>query len=83
MSVEHMLTTMDNPYSPVTQYDEWYAWDEQAGYHTPGLLARIAVTSDELSDVDNALATERAIDTICLEIGPGLYKRVVVPNSSS
>ena len=78
---QHMLTTMDNPYSPVTQYDQWWQWDHDAGYHTPGLLARLAITSDELSDVDNDLAAERAINEIVLEIGPGLYKRVPVPGS--
>ena len=29
-----MLTTVDNPYDPYTQYDEWLSYDEQAGYNT-------------------------------------------------
>lgn len=81
MASEHMLTTHDNPFSPVTQYDLWWQWDFDAGYHTPGLLARVAVTSDELSATDDALAVERAIDEIVTEIGPGLYKRVDVPEN--
>lgn len=78
MMQEHMLTTIDNPWSPVTNWDEWYAWDYQAGYHTPGLLARVADTSDELSEADQSAAIEAAIDMIISEIGPGLYKRVPV-----
>ncbi len=45
---EYMLTTVDNPFSPFTQWVEWYAYDTASGYHTCALLARIAITSDEL-----------------------------------
>jgi hypothetical protein len=76
MSTLHMLTTVDNPFSPVTQYDEWERWDEEARYFTPALLARIAVTSDELSETDQDLALEEAIDVIVNEIQPGFYIKV-------
>ena len=72
----HMLTTIDNPYNPWTHYDEWFAWDAQAGYHTPGYLARIVRSSDELSDEDQSLAIEQAIDEIIGENVLGIYKRV-------
>ena len=72
----HMLTTIDNPYNPWTNYDEWFAWDAQAGYHTPGYLARIVRSSDELSDEDQSLAIEQAIDEIIEENVLGIYKRV-------
>ena len=72
----HMLTTIDNPYNPWTHYDEWFAWDAQAGYHTPGYLARIVRSSDELSDEDQSLAIEQAIDEIVEENVLGIYKRV-------
>lgn len=73
---EHMLSTIDNPYNPWTHYDEWYAWDFAAGYHTPGFLARIVKTSDALSDEDQDLAHEAAIEEIIHENVLGLYKRV-------
>ena len=72
----HMLTTIDNPYNPWTHYDEWFAWDAQAGYHTPGYLARIVRSSDELSEEDQSLAIEQAIDEIIEENVLGIYKRV-------
>lgn len=59
-----MLTTSDNPFDPHTQFDEWNNWDQASGYHTCAYLARIALTSDELSEKDNDLAIEQAIDSI-------------------
>lgn len=71
-----MLTTIDNPYDPFTQYEEWYAYDQQLGYHTPGYLARIAITSDEMTIADQELAIEQAIDEI-ISINPyGVHKKV-------
>lgn len=76
---EYMLTTVDNPFNPFTQYDEWFAWDNEAGYHTPGLLARIAKTSDELSDADQDLAIQQAIDEIVEENVYGVHKKILRP----
>lgn len=76
MSDEHMLTTSDNPYDPVTQFDEWNTWDQTAGYNTLAYVARVIVTSDELSEADQIQAYEDAIDSIINENG-SLYKKVV------
>jgi hypothetical protein len=73
---DSMLTTVDNPFDPFTEYDAWYSWDAAAGYHTPGLLARIVITSDELSDADQHVAVEDAIDEIVRENVLGVYKKV-------
>lgn len=73
----HMLTTVDNPYDPSTQWDEWLEYDTSMGYHTNSLLARIAITSDELSDADQILAQELAIDEIVRENVLGIYLKVV------
>lgn len=77
--VNHMLTTIDNPFHPVTQYDEWYQWDESHGYHTVAYLARIVVSSDELSEADQALAIDKAIDEIVEIYDGGLYRKVPIP----
>ena len=73
---EFMLTTVDNPHNPFTAFDEWYAWDEHAGYNTPGMLARIANMSDDLAEVDQHLAIQQAIDEIVRENVLGVYKKV-------
>jgi len=76
---DHMLTTVDNPNNPFTHFDEWYAWDEAAGYHTTGYLARIVITSDELSEADQSLAIEEAIDEIVEMNVLGVYRKVAEP----
>ena len=74
----HMLTTVDNPFDPSTDYDEWDAFDRAHGYNTSGLLARIVVTSDQLSDEDQSQAIEQAIDEIVRENSLGIYRKIVV-----
>ncbi len=81
--VAHMLTTVDNPYNPFTEWDEGFAFDRAAGYHTPSLLARIVVTSDELSDTDQDLAIERAIDEIVQFNVSGVHTKIASTDSVS
>lgn len=76
----HMLTTIDNPYDPYTQYDEWSAFDERAGYYTPQLLARIVRTSHDLSEEEQNEAIEAAIDEICFYNVSGVHTKVEVPD---
>lgn len=68
-----MLTTTDNPYDPFTNYAEWLAYDEGRGYYTNNYLARVAFTSNELSEVDQNLAIQDAIDEIIERNLLGLY----------
>jgi len=72
----YMLTTIDNPYHPFTSFDEWYAWDEAKGYNTSSFLARIVISSDDLSDADQDLAIQLAIDEIVRENVLGIYKKI-------
>ena len=74
-SEELMLTTVDNPYDPFDEWDNWLAFDEQMGYHTCALLGRLALTSNELSDEENLLAINHAIDDI-LTFFPTMYRTV-------
>ncbi len=74
--IESMLTTTDNPFDPFTQYLDWDAWDRQAGYHTQSFLARLVVTSDNLSDADQELAVELAINEIVAHNITGNYVKV-------
>lgn len=81
-SEEHMLTTVDNPWNPFTQYDEWYAYDHAQGYDTPGFLARIANVSLDLSDADIDLSIEQAIDEIVTENVSGIYRKATRPQAA-
>jgi len=81
--VKHMLTTVDNPYSPFIQFDEWYAFDENKGYNSSALLARITITSEALSESDRNSANEMAIDEIVKENVSGMYRKVSKVSDSS
>jgi hypothetical protein len=78
-----MLTTTDNPWNPFTNYDEWWVFDHDMGYDTPGYLARIAKASIELSDADYNLAIDEAIDEIVKLNINGMYTKVTNPTTIS
>lgn len=69
------LTTTDNPYNPITQFDEWNAFDMRKGYNTLSYLARIAKTSPEMVPRDYEEAVERAIDEIVKYNLLGIYTK--------
>lgn len=72
-----MLTTVDNPFDPFEQFTSWFMFDEEKGYHTCSYLGRIARTSDQLSEEENELENERAIDEILKYDFRNIYKKVV------
>ena len=76
MQSKYMLTTFDNPYNPFEQFDSWFMFDTEKGYNTCAYLGRIARTSDQLSEVENDLEVERAIDEIIKYDFRNIYKKV-------
>jgi hypothetical protein len=74
--IEYMLTTVDNPFDPFTRFDEWFAYDSQMGYNTPAFLARVAYMSYDVSEPDQVLAIQNAIDQIVQENVSGMWKKV-------
>lgn len=73
-----MLTTFDNPYDPFEQFTSWFLYDVEKGYNSCSYLGRIARTSDLLSDEENNLEIERAIDEIIKYDFMNTYKKVVM-----
>ena len=73
---EMMLTTIDNPFNPFTQWDEWKRYDEDKKYYTCSYLARIAKTSDDLSETDYNKAIDDAIEEIVSLNINGMYTKV-------
>ena len=70
------LTTVDNPHDPFDEYPAWFAYDTMSGYNTTSFLARILKDSDQLSDADEELANEQAIDEIVKENVLGIYRKI-------
>lgn len=70
------LTTFDNPYNPFTQFERWFLFDTEKGYNSCGYLARIARTSDEMSDSEYDSEIEAAIDEIIKYDFRNIYKKV-------
>ena len=76
MASKCMLTTFDNPYNPFDECTSWFMFDEEKGYHSCAYLGRIAKTSEQLSDEENAQEIERAIDEIIKYDFQNIYKKV-------
>lgn len=70
------LTTVDNPFNPFTQFDQWFRFDSDKGYNSSQYLDRIARTSDQLSEAENDAEIERAIDEIIKYDVLDVYKKV-------
>lgn len=75
-TTEYMLTTVDNPFNPFTQFEEWMDYDVRMGYNTASFLDRVAKVSNELSQPDQALAIQNAIDEIVQENVSGMWRKV-------
>lgn len=70
------LTTIDNPFDPFEQFDQWFRFDSDKGYYSCAYLDRIARTSDQLSEEENDREIERAIDEIIKYDFMNVYKKV-------
>lgn len=81
MSKKSMITTIDNPYDPFDQFTSWLMYDDEQGYGTCAYLGRIAKTSYQLTDEENDLEVERAIDEIIKYDFMNIYKKVTKDDS--
>jgi len=62
-----VLTTIDNPYSPKIQYEEWKRWDYENGYNTEEYIARLIVL-DESYDADDEFGLLELTNKVINEI---------------
>lgn len=74
----HAVSTVDNPFCPITQYPLWARFDEDHGYHTMNYLMRVARVSPEMEDFEYENEIARAVDGITRLNPLGIYKKVVV-----
>lgn len=74
---EVSITTFDNPFCPITQFDDWLRFDEDKGYYTINYVQRIERNSDDLPESLQDAEHERAIDEIIEYDFRNIYKKVV------
>ena len=76
-----MLTTIDNPFDPFTEFDSWFQFDEEKGYHTCQFLAKISKASSDMSEKDYEYWNDLAIDEIVRFNVRGIDKKVTKEDS--
>ena len=76
MSNDCMLTTFDNPFDPFDQFTSWLLFDKEKGHNTCEYLARIVNLSDDMSQEEIDIETERAIDSIIKYDVTNTFKKV-------
>lgn len=73
---QFMLSTFDNPFNPFDDFNAWLSFDKDHDYNSSELLARVAELSDEMTDVEENMEIERAIDEIIKHDFRNVYKKV-------
>ena len=76
MESEYMLTTIDNPFNPFTNFDDWYAFDTSKGYNTCAYLERICNSSENFTEEEENQAINEAIDEIVKMNILGIYVKI-------
>lgn len=78
------LSTIDNPFDPFSDFNQWFYFDESAGYCCCERVDNEAEINNTMSDVEIAIEMERAIDEIIMNdpaaIFIKVYRKGVGPN---
>ena len=87
MARQIALTTSDNPYNPITDFDNWERFDTiEHSYDTMNYLSRICHTSNELGedlylqDIEDAIDEAVKLNLISWLYDGVSYQKVVVEN---
>ena len=79
--MSYMITTVDNPFDPRTDFEAWYMWDTGQGYNTSAYLDRVAALPDELPDAVVDRMRDDAIEEIIQIHAGGMYKKLLVEDA--
>lgn len=70
------ITTIDNPFDPIEDFDHWFEFDLEKGYNTCGKLARFTHVDDTMTDEEKINEVERGIDRL-IQLDPiDIYKKI-------
>lgn len=74
--ITSMLTTVDNPYNPFDNFDDWYRFDHDHNYFCCEKLAENLPNLSDSNDVESVKITESAIDFIVANDPLNIYTKV-------
>lgn len=63
------ISTIDNPFDPILDFNNWFKFDVEKGYYTCSKLARLTKLNNQMSETEELIEIERAIDRI-IELDP-------------
>lgn len=73
---EHMLTTIDNPFNPFKNFDQWNQFDQAKGYNTLAYLGRVVNYDNCVTEELRREARELAIEQIIMYDPLQIYCKV-------
>ena len=76
MAKQFMLTTIDNPFNPFDNWNEWLSFDKDHHYDSSEKLMRFAEITDDMTMFEEEAEKERAIDTIVKRDFLNIYQKV-------
>ena len=57
-----MMSSIDNPFNPFEDFESWHLYEQEKGFDPCSIVARLANLSDDMSEEEIDLETERVID---------------------
>lgn len=76
-SKDTWVTTLDNPFDPFSDFDNWKRFDEDHGYYTTSLICRYLNVSDDFDDDTYNECLEEAVDKVVHYNFYGNYRKVI------
>ena len=74
---EVTATTIDNPFNPFDEFNEWFLFDTEKGYYTSSKLGRLTHLKSDMTQKEENEEVERAVDEL-ISIDPlDIYIKVV------
>lgn len=71
------ITTIDNPFDPIDEFDQWLLFDLEKGYYTSSTIARLTHLKDDMSQYEEDTEVERAINRL-IELDPlDIYIKII------
>lgn len=77
MSKVCMVTTNDNPFNPFKDFDSWLMFDIEHGYNSWGRVMRLAHIEPDMTQEEENLEVERAIDELVKIDITDTYKKII------